>query len=68
MPGLDKPGPQGQGEATGRGLGKCEDTETQANGRGLGPCGQGLGRRPAGQGRGMGRGLGRQAAQQEEEK
>ena len=41
MPGLDKTGPQGQGEATGRGLGKCDDTEAQVNGRGMG---RGLGR------------------------
>lgn len=64
MPNLDKTGPQGKGEETGRGLGSCKDAQdSRGQGRGMGPCGQGAGR-----GRGMGRGFGRQAAQQEEEK
>lgn len=66
MPGKDRTGPMGQGEATGRGLGDCETTDQPVNeglgqGRGLG-CRRGLGRANNlgnGAGRGQGRGPGR---------
>ncbi len=67
MPGLDRTGPEGQGPATGRGLGRCRKQQPAGNdvsentpsrrfdsdetGRGQG--------RGAGRGRGLGRGLGR---------
>ena len=71
MPGFDRTGPEGQGSATGRGLGRCRKQQPAGNdvtentprrrfnseetGRGQGR-GRGLGR---GFGRGPGRGLGR---------
>jgi hypothetical protein len=71
MPGENKKGPMGEGPQTGRGLGKCNDNQTdstEAGGqpkprrdldRDRGPGqGRGLGRGPGG-GMGRGRGLGR---------
>lgn len=69
MPGLDKTGPEGQGSATGRGLGRCKKQQPAGNDvsentprRRLNSdeTGQGQGR-GAGRGRrrGLGRGLGR---------
>jgi hypothetical protein len=66
MPNMDKTGPQGKGPQTGRGLGNCNNTSTEA----LRPCGRpcgrvrggGMGRGTgavAGVGRGMSRGMGR---------
>ncbi len=53
MPGKDKTGPIGKGEATGRGLGDCEVTDEQQEqrpGLGGGGCRRGAGRadRPGG--------------------
>ena len=66
MPRQDKTGPEGQGPATGRGLGGCKGggvrgaSQTPANNNQPfpynGPYGRGFGR---GRGRGQGRGFGR---------
>jgi len=55
MPHLDKTGPEGQGPATGRKMGKCSNLSEQEK---LSGMGQGMGkRRHAGGGDGMGRRL-----------
>lgn len=44
MPQLDKTGPQGDGQKTGRGMGPCNgDAQKRGFGRGFG-CGRGCGR------------------------
>lgn len=63
MPGQDGTGPEGKGPKTGRGMGPCNDQNSEAAplpGRGMGRGfgrGAGLGRGPCG--RGLGRRLGR---------
>ncbi len=62
MPGRNKTGPQGQGPATGRGMGVCANRNPDAGmGRsgGMGRGGGGMGRGGGGMGRGGGGGMGR---------
>lgn len=56
MPKQDGTGPNGNGPATGRGLGNCKPTCGQGN---QPNCGQGRGLKPCGGGRGKGGGQGR---------
>ena len=56
MPRQDGTGPDGNGPATGRGLGNCKPT--QGNQPTNQPCGRGKGLKPCGGGRGQGQGQG----------
>lgn len=55
MPKMNGKGPEGKGELTGRGLGKCQDTDDN---EALNKLGKGMGlRRKAGGGEGQGKRL-----------